>query len=222
MKCLPCNLLWFICLFCPRLISPCERIQEVSVDAEGEGHADGAGMGRPRRRAGGGAAGARTEGGAARRLESTAPTGENIPAASRIPKSTPLPLLRPRLRPRWLRMPVVRRGDTRRACSRCSPPLLRRRTPLPRCPSSAAPQAQPMTAAPRALASHEMSGGGGHTHAQREDGGGRGWWTTAAAYRRQWADDRNLSCWTTVAAEQPAAGTSLCYCWRRSQPGWRL
>jgi hypothetical protein len=75
MKCLPCNLLWFICLFCPRLISPCERIQEVSVDAEGEGHADGAGMGRPRRRAGGGAAGARTEGGAARRLESTAPTG---------------------------------------------------------------------------------------------------------------------------------------------------
>jgi hypothetical protein len=40
--------------------------------------------------------------------------GENIPAASRIPNSTPLPLLRPRLRPRWLRMPVVRRGDTRR------------------------------------------------------------------------------------------------------------
>jgi hypothetical protein len=23
MKCLPCNLLWFLCLFCPGLLSPC-------------------------------------------------------------------------------------------------------------------------------------------------------------------------------------------------------
>jgi hypothetical protein len=52
-------------------------------------------------------------------------------------------------------------------------------------------------------------------------GGGRGWWTTGAACRRQRVDYRNIRCWTTVAAEQPAAGTTSCYCWRRSQLGWR-
>jgi hypothetical protein len=160
-------------------------------------------MGWPRWRAGGGGAVARTEGGRRRagRVSGAAGVKKNPYRlsiskldASPAPAPTTPPSLAPHAsRPSRRHSSLGHRRRRDRPRGICSPPLLRRRRvalPVHGGLILHAP-AQPITAAPRALASHERSGGGGQTRAQRGDGGGRSWWTTGAACRRRWVDDRN-------------------------------
>jgi hypothetical protein len=132
----------------------------------------------------------------------------NSPAASLFPNSMPLSLLRPRLRPRSLQMPVVRRGDTLRwaaaGIDRIAPPrhlccgvaLLVRGDPNLPCPKPSQwrrlREPSPATRGVEVVARHARKGGSS----------GRGWWTTGAACQRQWVEDRNIRCWTTSNQQQ--------------------
>jgi hypothetical protein len=174
--------------------------------AEGVVRAGGTGLGWPHWRAGGGGAVARTEGGRRRagRVSGAAGVKKKHPYRLSISKldasPAPAPTTPPSLAPHASRpsrrhssrlWAIAAAGIDRVASARhlcCGVGASRSPSTVA---SSTMPQAQPMTAAPRALASHERSGGGGQTRAQRGDGGGRGWWTTGAACRRRWVDDRN-------------------------------